>query len=102
MVSSPSFALPVPPCEACLWLTGAVLSLAFQRVTSSRGLEYAASHSVPGISMPASAALHQSAEICPFNKLRPSQPITALGRGEVKRLLLGMVLCPCVLLFAMD
>jgi len=52
--------------------------------------------------MPASAALHQSAEICPFNKLRPSQPITALGRGEVKRLLLGMVLCPCVLLFAMD
>jgi len=48
--------------------------------------------------MPASAALHQSAEICPFNKLRPSQP----RRDEVKRLLLGMVLCPWVLLFAMD
>ncbi len=56
------------PCGACLWLTGALLSLASQRVTSSCGLDHAASHSVPGISMPASAALHQSAAICPFRQ----------------------------------
>lgn len=56
------------PCGACLWLTGAQLSLASQRVTSSCGLDYAASHSVPGIRMPASAALHQSAAICPFRQ----------------------------------
>lgn len=56
------------PCGDCLWLTGALLSLASQRVTSSCGLDHAASHTFPGISMPASAALHQSAAICPFRQ----------------------------------
>ncbi len=56
------------PCGDCLWLTGALLSLASQRVTSSCGLDHAASHTVPGISMPASAALHQSAAICLFRQ----------------------------------
>lgn len=79
------------PCGACLWLTGALLSLASQRVTSSCGLDHAASHSVPGISMPASAALHQSAAICPFRQQAetPLSQSQAWGWDYVK-LLLGI------------